>query len=1062
MNDTAQRPIQPVEQPILSSPYEEPPEHWWYEEDGTAKKNPGRRPAGYYYKTDRTGGAQARLFAEENRDDLPLVNALRDDVKRWRASGYRGAEPVTRELLRHWGNPKRTPRLFFCQIEAVETIIYLAEVRLPGRSSRTGFRNFALTDDDLKRLMRGEKPTGFVLTRPDFYPMLADQPLDPSLQPLVRLGCKMATGAGKTVAMAMLVAWAFCNRGENPASTHFPNGVLVCCPNLIVKERLQVLRPELAGNYYDLFDIVPAKYREHLNKGDVLVENWHQLAPESEHKEGDRSYAVVNKGDETPETLARRVLGDLFDRMPIMVLNDEGHHCWRPAPEAVEQARGRANANGLTAEEKKQIEEEAKEARVWLDGLDRINNALGPDRRGISFCVDMSATPFYIQGSGHPEGWPFPWIVSDFGLVDAIESGIVKIPRLPVAQEGGPGGTDDAGRPDPKYFRLWRNIVDNLKAGEKYQSGKPKPDIAYREAEGALQQIAAQWVQRFKQIEEARPGQEPIPPVLIVVCDNTEIAEVFYRKISGETQVEDVTQEDVEAVESGDEDSEAEEAIRARRGKTKKRIRYGNGVVFPEYFANTPGRKHTIRIDSKLLAEAELGGADKTRQVAAEELRRVVSTVGKPGQPGEHVRCVVSVSMLTEGWDASNVTHVLGVRAFGSQLLCEQVVGRGLRRMSYEPDPQTGRLVEEDVDVYGIPFSVIPFKGRKTTAPAPEDKPVHKVFALPGRGPTMEIRFPNVENYTFALRKNVITCDVGQIEWLDVVLEPTKTFLHPAAGYYDQATAAMRPFEFVEQNREEYYRSTHLQTILFQITQRVIDELLAGGTGTSDRRQRVFNLQSRHQLFPQVFAVVREFAQRRVRYHNVDERELGLEKYMRLAVERVRNAIMPDELRGEAPLLPVLNRYRRATSTAGVDFVTTRPVVPTVKSHINYVVLDSGWEAKAAKVLEDLSVVDCYARNEHLGLEIPYEFLETMHWYIPDFVVRLTNGLQVLLEIKGYEIHNQEQLNAKHSGAKRWVAAVNNQGDFGQWEFLLCRDLEKLPGALKSLAAGGSARAAAS
>ncbi|MCR4414259.1 MAG: DEAD/DEAH box helicase family protein, partial [Thermoguttaceae bacterium] len=1004
-----------------------PIDHWIYDsQTGVPSRAGFRREAGYWYKTERTGTAQQRLFAEEERDDLPLVNLLRKDVRRWREAGYRGASKVTRDLLNHWASAQRPRRLFFCQREAAETIIYLAELRIPGKASRTGFKNFELSEENLARLLRGERPLFPQLVRPDFFPMLVDPPADPGLPlALRRLGCKMATGSGKTVVMAMLISWAFCNRAMNPGSTEFPSAALVCCPNLTVKERLQVLRPENPENYYAAFDLVPVKYRSLLQYGKVLVENWHR-------------YAVVDKGPETPETLARRVLGDLYERMPLMVLNDEGHHCWRPRP---------VNGEDLAADERRELKEEAEEARVWLTGLDWINNARGGNKPGISFCVDLSATPFYIKGSGYPEGQPFPWLVSDFGLVDAIECGIVKIPRLPVFDDT--ARRDLAGRPDPKYFRLWHNITGSLSPADKLPSGRPKAEVVYREAEGALEQIAGQWVERFKYIEEANPHQERVPPVLIVVCDNTDIAEVFYRKISGESESETVTEQEVEEVEAGEDE---EETPRKRKGKRKKKVVYGRGAVFPEYFSNTPDRKHTIRIDTKLLGEAESEDPNKTRQDAAEELRRIIATVGKRGQPGEFVRCVVSVSMLTEGWDANNVTHILGIRAFGSQLLCEQVVGRGLRRMSYDPDPQTGLLPEEYVDVYGIPFSVIPFKGRPVHKATPEDKPKNPVYAVPERADAMEMRFPIVEGYVFALAKNLLKCNVAEIEPLsiDPRLEPTTTFLRPTAGYLDTPWNSV-PFEFVQQDRDEYYSQTHLQGILFQIAKCVVDELLAPTQGRDDKRTRVMRLQSRHQLFPQVFRFVQEYVKTRVRFNNVDQRELGLEKYSRLIVERIRDALYPDETAGEPPLLPVLNRYKPYGSTSAVDFTTTRPVVETVKSHIKCVVQHSDWEGEAARLLDLCPAVACYARNDHLGLTIPYEYLGVDHSYEPDFLVRLTNGLTVVLEIKGFEVHDPERTNQKHTAARKWVTAVNNLGDFGRWDFLVCRDLDQLMPALADL-----------
>jgi type III restriction enzyme len=1074
-----QIPLQPVNKPVICSPYVEPDYFWFYDKsNGQATKTNKRRQAGYWYKTQKFGTKEETLFddidPEENFDDLPLINLLREDVRRWRDSDYRGATNVTKELLKWWSNPNRSRRLFFCQIEAVETIIYLAEMRIPGRTSKTGFKKFALSDENLRRLLKGDKPISegeVELDRDDgkkvkvnpfqnladstFFPTLVDAQWGTDMRPLRRLGCKMATGSGKTVVMAMLVSWAFCNRGVNPHSAEFPNAVLVCCPNLTVKERLQVLRPDNPDNYYAAFDLVPVNLRPHLHKGKVLVENWHRFSPESEHKEGDKSYAVVNKGAETPETLARRVLGDLYDRLPIMVLNDEGHHCWRPASpekrvEDVDTSKRGKKKPGLDKDEAKELEEDANEARVWLQGLDWINNCLGEGKNGILHCVDLSATPFYIKGSGFVEGQPFPWLVSDFGLVDAIESGIVKIPRLPIADES--GLKDEVGRPDPKYFRLWSHINQNLQPSEKFGSGKPKPEPCYREAEGALKQLAGQWHEKYMMIKDANPNQEKVPPVLIVVCDNTEIADYFYRKISGEYESDVVTQEDVDEIENEESEDQDEAPPKKGKGKDKKQVVYGQSAILPE-FANTAERKYTIRIDVKMLKDAESDEPGKTKQKAAEDLRRVVATVGKAGEPGEHIRCVVSVSMLTEGWDANNVTHILGIRAFGSQLLCEQVVGRGLRRMNYHPEPdETGRLLlpPEYVDVYGIPFSVIPYKGRAQDQKAPEDKPKNRVWALPDRE-ELEIRFPIVEGYIPKLSKGLLKCDVEKMEPLsiDPKLEPTTTYLRAATGYNDSAAKNTGAFEFVPQDRSAYYSQTHLQTILFLITQGIIDSFQ--DWNKSDTKSKVIRLKSRHQLFPQVFGFVQAFVKNKIDFNGVDPRELGLEKYSKLVVERFLDAIYPDDTQGEPPILPILNRYRPVGSTSGVDFVTTRPTVPSARSHINSVVIDSGfekntWEKQAVTVLESSPDVSHYARNDHLGLVVPYEYLGVEHSYQPDFIVRLTNGLSLLLEIKGFTVHEPEKTNAKHQAAQKWVRAVNNLNDptFGKWDFLVCRDLELL------------------
>lgn len=1022
-------PVQPVDKPIICSPYIEPHDHWLYDrETGIANRAGFRRPAGYWYKTDKVGESQQRLFLEEERDDLVLVNRLREDVRRWREADYRGASNVTKDLLRYWAREDRGRRLFFCQREAVETIIYLAELRFPdlrrkGRS-KTGFERFEVDDDDLRNMLKGEKP-GFDLSQTTVFPSLVDQAFDDGMTPLNRLGCKMATGAGKTVVMAMLISWAFCNRARNPESREFPNAVLVCCPNLTVKERLQVLRPEIDANYYDEFDMLPSgKYREYLKSGKVLVTNWHAFAqPDREGQEG--YTGVRNRGPETAQDMARRVLGEMFDRAPIMVLNDEGHHCWRPAPAD----------DKLDADERQELEAEKQEATVWIEGLDRINNAFGSDKRGIALCVDLSATPFYIKGSGHPEGRPFPWLISDFGLVDAIECGITKIPRLPVQ--------DTTGRPEPKYFKLWEAIRDSLQPAEFLpgRAKKPKPEVVWREAEDALQQLAGQWVERFQYLRDAKPGEELVPPVLIVVCDNTDVAEVFYRNISGEREEEIVTEEDIaEAAEGG-----GKRRRRMRKAKKEPHTVYGEGLVQPQYFSNRVGEpKRTIRIDTKLLAQAETEDGSGSRADAAEQLRQIVATVGKRGAPGEHVRCVVSVAMLTEGWDANNVTHILGLRAFGSQLLCEQVVGRGLRRMDYTPDPDTGLLTEEYVDVYGIPFSVIPFKGRPSTKSAPEDKPKHHVRAMEER-PGMEMRFPVVEGYAFALRKGAIRCDVDAMEPL--VIEPnhtpTATFVMPTVGYQEGSPSEHGGrFLFQEQNRDVYYQQTHPQAIQFQIARLIVDRLATHTDLERDAKRRVLRLQSRHQLFPQVLDFVRDYVGRKIDFQDAHPCELGLSKYVERLVERFGDAIEPDVSEGEPPILPVLNHHKPIGTTTEVNFKTTRPCHMTEKSHINQVVLDTHtWEKSAAFRLEQSRDVIYYARNDHLGLVIPYEYQGVDHSYEPDFLVRLSTGLTIVLEIKGFE---DDQTRAKHNAAKRWVSATNNWGQIGKWHFHVCRNPQHL------------------
>lgn len=1013
------QPTQAVPDPIVNSPYDVPRQHWVYE-DGRPYLQPERRPASYWFTSKKVGKKQAGLFAEEERDELDLVNLLRKDVERWRTSKpapYEGATAFTKELLAWWKRPDAKRRLFFCQVEAIETFIYLLEIALPAADGlRAPLRWKTEVDaDTLRQLLRGERPA--FAADAEFFPRLVDPPQDTALLPLRRLGCKMATGSGKTTVMAAVITWAFVNRGRNPATTRYPNAVLVCAPNLTVKKRLAVLYPEHPDNIYDLFELVPPKYRELLNAGKVLVTNWHFLALASEHKEGDSTYRVVNKGEEEPGAFTKNRLGDLASRLPILVLNDEGHHCWRPKPGVSEDEA----LKGVTGEEKKAIEEDIEEARIWLAGLDRINNSGllgkasdGQPVPGIVAALDLSATPYYLGGSGYPEGLPFPWLVSDFGLVDAIECGIVKIPRLPVRDDR--NKVDEVGRPVPQYFRVWADVTSKLTDSDRVGK-RPKPDSVYKYAESALCTLASQWKRRFDELREDAGGQPFIPPVMIVVCDNTAIAQTFYERISGEYERETIDE----------------------KGVAVAQTMYGSSHVLPE-FANEPGVRRTVRIDTKLLAKIETEG-DETKDEAAKALRDLIDSVGKRGGPGEQIRCVVSVSMLTEGWDATNVTHILGVRAFGSQLLCEQVVGRGLRRMNYTPqtdDQGVLKLPPEYVDVYGIPFSLIPYKGKPQDDTPTPDPVYHRVHAVRERA-ALEIRFPVVESYTYDLRDSGIACDVSKLDKLFVNAEPTTVWLSPTRGYQD-GMGPLAAEDTVLQTREEFYRSVRKQQVIFRIAQLIVEDLVAGARGEGAEAIKERGL-ARHQIFPSVVKILEDYIRDRVEFGpNTDVRELALVRYAQLVRERIRDSIVSSAASAQKPLLPVLNSFRREVTTADVEYQTTRPTCPLVKSHLNAAVFRSTDECDAIDVLEDLDCVDYYAPNDRqIGMSILYDYLGHPHKYEPDFVVKLRNGQWLVLEVKGLggKVHGDDldRVEAKNAAARKWVAAINNTGRYGTWHY---------------------------
>jgi type III restriction enzyme len=912
-----------VDNPILNSPFEEPARYWAYEEGQPVLKE-GRRPAGYYLKA-RTRGPQMAMLEEEF-VPLDLVNTIRERVKAWRERGYPGVTPITRQLLNHWSNPERERRLFFCQREAAETLVWLVEASAAEKQ-------------------------GIVI---------------PKDNGLTRYACKMATGSGKTVVMGMVIAWQVLNKLANPQDRRFSDAVLLVCPNRTIRERLQVLLPSKSGNYYEKFDLLPRGMMERLQQGRFQITNWHLFQP----RDDSRSKSVVQRGAESDKAFARRVLKELGNKQNILVINDEAHHAYRPAP--------------LSEELREQLSEEEiaerEEATVWVSGLDRIHAV-----RGINFCADLSATPFYIKGSGYPEGEPFPWVVSDFGLVDAIESGIVKIPRVPV--------DDNTGALIPKYFRLWEHINQQLPPSERQTARRrAKPESVLREAEGALATLASEWKKTF---EAFRRAGSPVPPVMIVVCDNTGLAELVHEHIA-------------------------------------------RGNVLPE-LANGPNGEMTFRIDTALLAQAEAAIEGETKKEAAERLRKVVDTIGKTewedegDPPGKNIRCVVSVGMLTEGWDAQNVTQILGLRAFTSQLLCEQVVGRGLRRLNYDDFSEP-----EYVDVYGVPFEVIPVK-KKPLSRTEVQKVSTLVRALPERK-GLEITFPRVQGYVVDV-KSRIRLNLDGVPFLQIGGdEPTEVTVKPQVGYRIGRPDRLGPGLEVVHDRNPFHRQKRLQATVYEIAAELTRRL-------KEKREE-WNL--RHVLFPQVLdAVWRYLEERVVVERDVPVEEIALLKYQQRIIERLTEAIEPDTEAGEPPILPVIERFRPVGSTSEVLFRTVRPCVGTTKSHISHVVLDAPkWEHSVAYQLERIPEVIAYARNDHLDFTIPYEWQGVRHEYRPDYLVRWRcddgQEIKILLEIKGFETEQDRQ---KEAAALRWVRAVNHHGEFGRWAFALCKD----PGRLRTL-----------
>lgn len=856
-------------------------------------------------------------------ETLDLVNRIRERVDAWRAAGYPGVTSVTRTLLDHWND--RTARqypFYFCQLEAAETLIWWVEAPAEHR------QGIHIPGD------------GGVWER---------------------LCCKMATGSGKTTVMAMVITWQVLNALTFPKRyKDFTRAIFIVAPGLTVKERLRVLYTGEPDNFYDVFGLCPSEsMRQKLNQAEILVENWHALMP---LKEPDRS--VVKKGAESDEAYTRRVLGKLAGHRDLLVINDEAHHAYRIPPDA---------------KVKKSDDFDPDEATRWIEGLDRLHAT-----RRIQRCFDLSATPFIPTGRANTEQSLFSWIVSDFGLNDAIEAGLVKTPRIVVRDDAMP----DTQTLRPKLYHIYRDasVAEDLnrRGAEPHE---PLPKLA----QDAYTLLGADWRETLRQWREAG---HPSPPVMLTVCNRTETAARIEHYFS-----------------KGD-------------------------AHWPEL--HEPNR--TLRVDSKVLEKAEMGESAasdkayegrlqsiveaaaipedrKTRclELKKEELlREIVDNVGKRGTPGQDLQNVISVAMLSEGWDAKNVTHIMGLRAFTSQLLCEQVIGRGLRRVSYDTD-ENGLFKPEYVNVFGVPLSIFQDVGAGGDAPPPP-KPSTQIESLAERN-SLEIRWPNVLRIEAVVRPTlVVDWDKVETLTLDPTATPISAEIAPAVG----GAADMSKVHVID--LEKLPEEFRLQRLTFTAARKAFEGLSRSFSGNRD-----------YLVFQLIRLVEQFFASDKLAipslYHQEPLRKrilfaLNIDQIVQHLLRFVREQNLEH-------IEPVFDEERPIGSTREMrTWYTTKPCHPTRKSQISHVVADSAWEQYAANVLESSPLVASYAKNDHLGFQVYYLWNGARRRYIPDFLIRLTSGKTLVLEIKG---EDSEQDRAKRSALDAWVKGVNAKGGFGVW-----------------------------
>ncbi len=975
-----------IDNPILNGPYDVPTRHWRFDDSGiTDEIVEARRPSGYFVPVPqaRRQNAQLALETDWTLDRLKpndLVNQLRGRLALWREQGRPNVTSTTRALLEHWTSPERERRLFFAQVEAVETAIYLVEA-----AAKAGDH---WVHDQLRTTAAEANPG------------------------LVRTAMKMATGSGKTTVMGMLVTWQACNTA-NGGGRDFTDRFLVVAPGITVKDRLRVLLPSDPGNVYRERDLVPPDLLPGLQKATVIVTNFHAfgLRETREGKTASRTTKQVldptgtlRAFTETPEQMVSRVCRAFGARgRQVVVLNDEAHHCYRRKLDDVEAP----TVEQLKGEEKKEAAAHDEEARLWLNGLLAVQRKLG-----IKQVYELSATPFFLNGSGYREGLLFPWVVSDFSLVDAIESGLVKIPRVPVAD-------DSAAGEGPAYREIWPHVRDQLsrrgrRAGEAAEGERRLP----LRLEGALQSLYNDYARSYAQWQ-ATATEGSTPPVFIVVCSNTSVSKLvfdvvagFDAQVGGETLPRASDYPLFSNVTGDGKWSERPATILVDSLQLET-----GGALTPEFKAVAAREIDELKADLR----ARFPGRDTDDLTDEAIMREVLNTVGKAGRLGEHVRCVVSVSMLTEGWDANTVTHILGVRAFGTQLLCEQVVGRGLRRRSYAV-AEDGLLLPEYAEVYGVPFSFIPGSGKPVHPPPP--RRTTRVQRLAERAADLDIRFPRVVGYRRELADDRLFATFDDTSTLVLSLAdlPATVTVSGIVGESDEHTL-------------DSLRSIREQQVAFRLAKLVLERHLRDRQGNE-----------RPWYFPQVVPLVRQW----LREHVVlkDGTFLGLlllAQHADNAVERIGTRLNWLEDNRQEQWLPLLRPYDPEGSTAGVDFDTGKDTYQTDprRSPISHVVLDSGWEQRVAQVLESLPQVASYAKNDHLGFTIPYTMDGEQRSYLPDFLVRARvpagdSPLTVIAEVSGAARRDKD---AKvRTTRDLWVPAVNAHGGFGRWRFIEVTD----------------------
>lgn len=916
---------------------------------------------------------------------MPVINEIRRHLEAWRRVPVEqcGVTPVTAHLLRHWREHVFLGRRpFFCQIEAVETIIWLTEVA---------------------NCISGRSPAAYKGIREHLQG--ANQRANPGL---LRIALKLATGAGKTTVMAMLIAWQTLNALRSAGSPRFTRGFLVVTPGITIRDRLRVLLPNDPDSYYGKHDLVPHGMRPDLQRAKIVITNYHAFLRRERTKlaSGNRALLKGHGPDistlETEGQMLRRVCGDLMRIKNILVLNDEAHHCYRENP-------GESEEDERQGDEREEAKKNVEAARVWISGIEAAQRTIG-----VRSVLDLSATPFFLSGSGYREGTLFPWTASDFSLLDAIECGIVKLPRVPVADNADIGEM-------PRYRELWRHIGSSMPKRKIARTGQLDPLSLPADLQGAIDALYGHYAATF---EAWRDAEIEVPPVFIVVCSNMAASELVYKFIAGFRR----------PAENGSQlpphlglplFSNYDEAGQ-RLARPRTLLINSEQLESGEALDKTFRAAHAEEIERyrREMVERTRDPAAGEKLTDADLLREVMNTVGKHGRLGASIRCVVSVAMLSEGWDANTVTHVLGVRAFGTQLLCEQVVGRALRRQSYELNDK-GLFDVEYADVLGVPFD---FAAEPIVVKPPKPNRTVHVHAVRPERDKLAIEFPRVEGYAYELPEDHLTAKFNSNSAMTLNPEkvgPTRTHNEGILG----EGVILRPSDL---------QAVRPATVAFCLAKRLLHKHFRGANGVPKLH-----------LMGDLLRIAREWLDGGYLVCTGGTRQAQL-LYTVLAddaCELIHAAIARSV--GERRIRVVLDPYNRRGSTDEVDFRSSRQMrwsTNPALCHVNWAVCDGSWELQFCRILESHPRVRAYVKNEGMGFAVPYRMGGISRRYFPDFIVRVDDGadqpMNLVVEIKGRR-EDDARIKAETMRSS-WVPGVNRLADYGRWDFLELTEIETM------------------